>query len=72
MKVKKPKQKIKEDHLPEILVEMGKDLNVLKLAIEKKDKHLSQYNEILKATKLEYQKLYSKNKELTEENKTNT
>ena len=51
---------------------MGKDLNVLKLAIEKKDKHLSQYNEILKATKLEYQKLYSKNKELTEENKTNT
>ena len=41
----------------------------LKLTLGKKDNQISQYNKIFKATKIEYQKLFNKNKSLNEENK---
>lgn len=44
---------------------------LFKVNIRKKDikKKISQHNKILKATQIEYQKLFNKNKSLNEENK---
>lgn len=66
---KKSKQKSKEDHLLEVLEDLEKDLNCSKITLEIKDNHISRYNKILKAAKIEYQKLFNKNKSLIEENK---
>ena len=66
---KKSKQKSKEDHLLEVLEDLEKDLNCSKITLEIKDNQRSRYNKILKAAKIEYQKLFNKNKSLIEENK---
>lgn len=48
---------------------LEKDLNCLKLTLEKKDNQISQYNKVLKDTKIEYQNLFNENKSFIEENK---
>ena len=48
---------------------LEKDLNCLKLTLEKKDNKISQYNKVLKDTKIEYQNLFNENKSFIEENK---
>lgn len=61
------KQKSRNDQTTEKLEELEKDLNNLKLTMQKKKKHLGQYDKVLKATKIEYQKITDENKKLTEE-----
>ena len=47
-----------------VLGELEKDIENFKLTIEKKDKQLNKFSKILKATKIEYQKLFKENKYL--------
>lgn len=60
-------KKSRNDQTTEKLEELEKDLNNLKLTMQKKKKHLGQYDKVLKATKIEYQKITDENKKLTEE-----
>lgn len=60
-------KKSRNDQTTEKLEELEKDLNNLKLTMQKKKKHLGQYDKVLKATKIEYQKITGENKKLTEE-----
>ena len=59
-------KKSRNDQTTEKLEEIEKDLNNLKLTMQKKKKHLGQYDKVLKA-KIEYQKITDENKKLTEE-----
>lgn len=59
-------KKSRNDQTTEKLEELEKDLNNLKLTMQKKKKHLGQYDKVLKA-KIEYQKITDENKKLTEE-----
>lgn len=54
------------DHV-EALEKLEKDLNSLKLKVEKIDKQIFQFNNISKATKIVYQKLFNKMKSLQKE-----
>ena len=47
--------------------ELEKDVNCLKLTTEKIDKQIFQLKKILKATKIEYQKLFNEMKSLQKE-----
>lgn len=60
----------KDEEIELIDGEKKKDI-LFKVNIRKKDikKKISQHNKILKATQIEYQKLFNKNKPLNEENK---
>lgn len=64
----KQKKESKNDQTTEKLEELEKYLNNLKLTMQKKKKkHLGQYDKVLKAAKVEYQKITDENKKLTEE-----
>ena len=47
-----------------VLGELEKDIENFRLTIEKKDEQLQKFSKILKATKIEYQKIYQENNEL--------
>ena len=63
------KKKTKEDYLLEVVENLEKYLNCLKLTIEKKGNQIFQFNKILKAINIEYRKLFNENKSLIDENK---
>ena len=63
------KKKTKEDYLLEVVENLEKYLNCLKLTIEKKGNQIFQFNKILKAISIGYRKLFNENKSLIDENK---
>ena len=56
------KQKSREEHIEDVLVELGKDLSNFQIIIQKIDKTIEEYVRLLKITKQEYQKLFQENK----------
>ena len=66
-RVIKQKNKTRDNMIIEILGVLEQDLSTLKLIIEIKDKQLNQYEKILRATKIEYEKITNGNKKLINE-----
>ena len=60
------KQKTREQHIEDVLVDLEKDLANFQLTVKKKDKTIREYFRLLKLTKQEYQKLFQENKLLKE------
>ena len=60
------KKKTKEQHIEDVLVELEKGISNFQVMIQKKDKTIQGYMRLLKLTKVEYQKLFHKNKTLKE------
>ena len=60
------KLKTREQHIEDVLVELEKDLANFQLTVQKKDKTIQEYIQLLKLTKQEYQKLFQENKLLKE------
>ena len=56
------KQKSREEHIEDVLVELGKDLSNFQIIIQKIDKTIEEYVRLLKITKQEYQKLFQEKK----------
>ena len=54
------KQKSREEHTEDALVELKKDLPNFQITIQKKDKTIQEYIRLLKLTKLEHQKFFRK------------
>ena len=55
---------LRNEQVPLVLGDLEKDIEKFRLAIKIKDDQLNKYSKILKATKVEYQKLYKENKQL--------
>ena len=66
MNRKTKKVKTREEHIEEVLLDLGKDLLNFRLTIDKRDKTIQEYVRLLKLTKIEYQKLFNENKILKE------
>ena len=64
--LKKIKQKIREQHIEDVLAEIEIDFANLQLTVQKKDKRIQEHVRPLKLTKQEYQKLFEENKLLKE------
>ena len=60
----KTNEQIRNDQVSFVLGELEKDIENFRLAIEKKDEQPQKFSKILKATKIEYQKIYKENSEL--------
>ena len=60
----KKKQKIKEEEINEVLIELEKDLNNFKLNIDQKDKKIKEYIRLLELAEKEYQKVIHENNQL--------
>ena len=64
----KTNEQIRNEQVALVLGELEKDLKGelenFKIIIEKKDEQLNKFSKILKATKIEYQKLFKENKDL--------
>ena len=67
-KVNKTQAQIKNEQLLQILSEIEKDLDALKLTIEIKDEQINKFATILKVTKSEYQNISNENKQLQRRN----
>ena len=61
-RINRKKQKSREEHTEDVLVELGKDLLNFQIIIQKKDKTIEEYVRLLKLTKQEYQKLFQEYK----------
>ena len=62
----KKKQKTREWHIEDVLVDLEKDLADFHQTVQKKDKTIQEYVRLLKLTKQEYQKLFQESKLLKE------
>ena len=62
----KKKQKTREQHIEDVLVDLEKDLANFHQTVQKKDKTIQEYVRLLKLTKQEYQKLFQESKLLKE------
>ena len=60
----KTNEQIRNEQVSFVLGELEKDIENFRLAIEKKGEQLQKFSKILKATKIEYQKIYKENSEL--------
>lgn len=60
----KKKIKTREEQIEEVPLEFKKDLSNFQLTIDKIDKTIQEYITLLKLTKIEYQKMFNKNKSL--------
>ena len=61
-RINRKKQKSREEHIEDELVELKKDLLNFQITAQKKDKTIQEYVRLLKLTKQEYQKLFQENK----------
>ena len=57
-------KQIRNEQLALVLGELEEDIENFRLTIEKKDEQLQKISSILKATKVEYQKIHKRNLEL--------
>ena len=57
-RINRTKQKSREEHMEDVLIELEKDLSNFQITIQKKDKIIQEYIRLLKLTKQEYQKLF--------------
>ena len=60
----KKKIKTREEQIEEVPLEFKKDLSNFQLTIDKIDKTIQEYITLLKLMKIEYQKMFNKNKSL--------
>ena len=60
----KTNEQIRNEQVSLVLGELEKDIVNFKLTIEKKDEQVQNFSKILKATKIEFQKIYEENNEL--------
>ena len=60
----KKKIKTREEQIEEVPLEFKKDLSNFQLTIDKIDKTIQEYITLLNLTKIEYQKMFNKNKSL--------
>ena len=58
----KKTQKTSEQHMEDVIVDLGKVLANFQLTVQKKDKTIQEYLRLLKLTKQKYQKLFRENK----------
>ena len=65
-RLNKKKQKTREQHKEDGLVELDKDFQNFQLAFQKKDRAIQEHVRLLKLTKSVYQKLFVENKILKE------
>ena len=63
-RLNKKKQKTREQHTKDVLIDLEQDLKIFQLTIQKKDKTVQEYVRLLKLIKEEYQKLFHENKTL--------
>ena len=55
-RLNKKKQKPREQHIEDVLVELEKDVKNFQLTVQKTDRTIQEYVRFLKLTKREYQK----------------
>ena len=62
----KKQNKAREQHIEDVLIDLGKDLSNFQLLLQTKDKTIKEYVRLLNLTETEYQKNFNENKQLKE------
>ena len=62
----KKQNKTREQHIEDVLIDLGKDLSNFQLLLQTKDKTIKEYVRLLNLTETEYQKNFNENKQLKE------
>ena len=62
----KKQNKTREQHIEDVLIDLGKDLLNFQLLLQTKDKTIKEYVRLLNLTETEYKKNFNENKQLKE------
>ena len=58
------KEKTREQHIEDVLIDLKKDLSNFQLSLQTKDKTIKEYVRLLNLTKTEYQNIFNENRQL--------